>query len=72
MSAIALLQPERAVVPPPRLLDQFRDTARNQGHTEPAVLAMADWCEQFIRFHGKRHPREMGIGQVAKFRDPPG
>ncbi len=30
---------------------------------------MADWCERFIRFHGKRHPREMGVGEVGQFLD---
>jgi integrase len=69
MSAITLLQPAPAVMPPRRLLDQVRDTARNQGHTEPAVLAMADWCERFVRFHGKRHPREMGKSEVGQFLD---
>jgi hypothetical protein len=28
---------------------------------------MAHWCERFIRYHGKRHPREMGIGEVGQF-----
>jgi integron integrase len=54
---------------PPRLLDQVRDTARHQGHSEPAAAARADWCERFIRFHGKRHPREMGVGEVGQFLD---
>jgi integron integrase len=67
MSAITLLRPEPTVMPPRRLLDQVRDTARNQGHSEPAASAMADWCERFIRFHGKRHPREMGVGEVGQF-----
>ena len=30
---------------------------------------MADRCERFIRFHGKRHPREMGAGEVGQFLD---
>jgi hypothetical protein len=67
MSAITLLQPKPAVPPPRRPLDQVHDTARNQGHTEPAVLVIAAWCERFIRFHGKRHPREMEIGEVGQF-----
>jgi integron integrase len=54
---------------PPRLLDQVRDTARRQGHPEPAAAAIADWCERFIRFHGKRHPRELGVGEVGQFLD---
>lgn len=57
------------VAQPPRLLDQVRDTARRQGHSEPAALAIADWCEHFIRFHGKRHPRELGIDEGARFLD---
>jgi integron integrase len=54
---------------PPRLLDQVRDTARHQGHPEPAASAVADWCERFLRFHGKRHPREIGVGEVGQFLD---
>jgi hypothetical protein len=48
--------------PPPRLLDQLRLTARQRGHAESSVTAFADWCLRFIRFHGKGHPRERGVG----------
>jgi hypothetical protein len=57
------------MIKPPRLLDQLRNTARHQGRPEPAASAMADWCERFIRFHGKRHPPEMGVGEVGQFLD---
>ena len=57
------------VAQPPRLLDHVRDTARRHGHSEPAASAIADWCERFIRFHSKRHPRELGIDEVARFLD---
>jgi hypothetical protein len=53
--------------PPPRLLDQLRLTARQRGHAEPSVTAFADWCLRFIRFHGKRHPREMGMTEIGQF-----
>ena len=69
MSAITLLKSTPAIIQPPRLLDQVRDTARHQGHSEPAASARADWCERFIRFHGKRHPRAMGVGEVGQFLD---
>jgi len=69
VSAITLLQSAPAIMQPPRLLDQARDTARHQGHSEPAASAMADGCERFIRFHGKRHPCEMGVGEVGQFLD---
>jgi hypothetical protein len=53
--------------PPPRLLDELRLTARQRGHAESSVAAFADWCLRFIRFHGKRHPREMGVPEIGQF-----
>ena len=52
---------------PPRLLDQLRLTARQRGHPEPTVAAFADWSLRLIRFHGKRHPRELGLPEVGQF-----
>jgi hypothetical protein len=52
---------------PPRLLDQVRSAARQHGHTEEVTSAIADWCERFTRFHGKRHPRELDIGAAGQF-----
>jgi hypothetical protein len=53
--------------PPPRLLDQLREAARRRGHPEPAVAAFADWSRRYILFHGKRHPRELGLPEVVQF-----
>ena len=36
--------------PPPRLLDQLRQAARERGHPEPTVAAFADWNRRFILF----------------------
>jgi integron integrase len=52
---------------PPRLLDQLRQAARQRGHPEPTVIAFADWSRRFILFHGKRHPRELGLTEVGQF-----
>jgi hypothetical protein len=52
-------------MPPRRLLDQVRDTTRHQGHTKPAVLAMADWCERFIRFNGKEINHPINVQEVT-------
>ena len=52
---------------PTRLLDQVRSAARQHGHTEEVASAIADWCERFIRFYGKRHPRELDIGAAGLF-----
>lgn len=41
--------------------------------TTPAVRAIRteqayiDWARRFILFHGKRHPREMGVLEVTAF-----
>jgi integron integrase len=51
----------------PRLLDQVRMVARERGHPAAAAAAMAQWTRRFILFHGKRHPREMGVAEVRQF-----
>jgi integron integrase len=33
------------------------------------VAAFADWNRRFILFHGKRHPRDMGLPEVGQFLD---
>src|SRR4051812_353990 len=40
-----------------RLLGQVRSAARQHWHTEEVASAIADWCERFILFRGKRHTR---------------
>ncbi len=52
---------------PPRLLDQVRSAARQHGYTEAVASTIADWCASFIRFHGKRHPRELDTGAAGPF-----
>ncbi|HVS39059.1 MAG TPA: phage integrase N-terminal SAM-like domain-containing protein [Gemmataceae bacterium] len=53
----------------PRLLDQLRHAARARGHPEATIAAFASWITRFILFHGKRHPREMGLAEVGRFLD---
>jgi hypothetical protein len=52
---------------PPRLLDQLRQAARLRGHPETTVRAYADCCRRYyIFFHGKRHPRELGLAETGR------
>ena len=51
----------------PRLLDQLAEAAQRHGHTEGATREMADWCRRFILFHGKRHPRELGLTEIGRY-----
>jgi integron integrase len=53
--------------PPPRLLDQLQQIARDRGHPLCTVQAFAAWARRFILFHHKRHPREMHSAEVLQF-----
>lgn len=51
----------------PKLLDQVRVAIRLRhysGRTEDSYLV---WIRQFILYHGKRHPSEMGAREIAAF-----
>jgi integron integrase len=49
------------------LLDRLRQLAHDHfGRPEPGER-YADWARQFILFHGKRHPSELGPAEVGHF-----
>lgn len=49
------------------LLSQVRATIRMRHYSICTESAYVDWIKRFILFHGKRHPREMGISEVRAF-----
>lgn len=51
----------------PRLLDQLREALRVRHYSLRTEDAYAEWVRRFILFQGKRHPREMGLGEVRAF-----
>ena len=51
----------------PRLLDQVRNAMRVRHMALSTEKAYVDWIRQFILFHGKRHPRELGNAEVSHF-----
>lgn len=53
--------------PAPKLLDQVRDRLRTKHYSIRTERAYCDWIKRFIRFHGKRHPRELGAQEVEAF-----
>lgn len=57
------LPPLRAV----RLLDQLRERIRYLHYSRSTEDIYVYWCRAFIRFHGLRHPREMGGTEVEAF-----
>ncbi len=50
-----------------KLLDQLADALRVKHYSRKTVDSYVKWCRQFILFHGKRHPREMGEREVGEF-----
>jgi integron integrase len=50
-----------------RLLDQVRERVRLLHYSRRTEPAYVHWCRAFIRFHGIRHPAEMGAPEVQAF-----
>ena len=58
---------ELGALPPPRLLDQVRSKLRLLHYAIRTEEAYVNWIRRFIRFHGKRHPRDMGAKEIESF-----
>ncbi|MEJ2151606.1 MAG: integron integrase [Gemmatimonadota bacterium] len=52
---------------PPRLLEQVRAAIRMHGYSPRTEKAYIGWIRRFVRFHGTRHPRELGEAEVTAF-----
>ena len=51
----------------PKLLDRVRETMRTSRYSPRTEGAYVDWIKRYIRFHGIRHPQEMGADEVKAF-----
>jgi integron integrase len=66
----AVLHLDRGELPwprPPRLLDQVRHVMRVRHYALRTEECYVQWITRFIRFHGLRHPRELGAAEVTQF-----
>ncbi len=66
----ALLQKDVGDVllpPPPKLLDRVRHAIRVRHYSPRTEVNYVMWAERYIRFHGMRHPRDMGGAEVEVF-----
>jgi len=59
--------PERGDPPKPRLLDRIRDAVRARHYSRRTEEAYVAWIRRYVLFHGKRHPAEMGAGEITQF-----
>lgn len=60
---LPLLPPLRSA----RLLDQVRERIRHLHYSIRTEQSYVHWVRAFVRFHGLRHPREMGGAEVEAF-----
>jgi integron integrase len=51
----------------PGLLDVVRATLRAKHYSPRTEDAYVGWVRRFVRFHNRKHPREMGEAEVASF-----
>jgi hypothetical protein len=50
-----------------KLLDRVREVVRIYHYSIRTEEAYVRWIREFIRFHGMRHPQEMGEAEVNAF-----
>jgi hypothetical protein len=48
-----------------RLMDQLRERIRYCHYSLKTEKAYVFWAKRYIRFHGLRHPRDMGSGILS-------
>ncbi|HZF15327.1 MAG TPA: integron integrase [Steroidobacteraceae bacterium] len=51
----------------PRLLDQLRLAIRRRNYSVRTEKAYVLWARAYIRFHQRRHPRDLGIEHLTEF-----
>jgi site-specific recombinase XerD len=64
------MKPDTAISPSdraPKLLTQVVNTIRIRHYSIRTDEAYVHWVKAYIRFHGLRHPRDMGAREVTKF-----
>jgi integron integrase len=50
-----------------KLLDRYRDAMRVRHYSHRTEVTYISWVRQYILFHKKRHPREMGAEEINAF-----
>jgi len=50
-----------------KLLDQYRDAMRVRHYSHRTEETYTYWVRQFILYHKKRHPRQMGVEEINAF-----
>ncbi|MCP9834360.1 MULTISPECIES: integron integrase [unclassified Cyanobium] len=51
----------------PGLIQRYREELQMRHYARRTVNTYEQWLRRFLRFHGRRHPREMGSAEVNAF-----
>src|SRR6266508_2792525 len=57
----------RAGVSSPNLLQQVRRAVRVRHYSPRTEESYVAWVKRYVRFHGLRHPGELGVQEVTRF-----
>ena len=49
------------------LLESVRVAVRVRHYSYRTEKTYVHWVKRFVLFHGKRHPQELGEGEIGKF-----
>jgi len=52
---------------PPKLLEQVKNLLRTKHYSYKTEKAYLFWIKRYILYHHKRHPNEMGEGEIEQF-----
>jgi integron integrase len=52
---------------PKKLLDQVREKIRLKNYSNKTEQAYSNWIKQYIIFHDKKHPQDMGAVEIEAF-----
>jgi len=58
---------ETPIPQPPKLMDRMRHAMRVKHYSPRTEDRYVEWTERFIRYHGMRHPRDMGPAEIEMF-----
>ena len=50
-----------------KLLDQYRDQIRIKQYSSRTEKTYIHWVREYILYHNKRHPKEMGVPEINQF-----
>jgi len=50
-----------------KLLEQYREALRSRHYSLRTETTYISWARQYILYHHKRHPREMGVAEINDF-----